>query len=102
MWSDETLLSGRAQFRPEAFPALLRLQEVGLGDAGSYRCRVDFTEAPTRNTLINLTVIGEFGERSWKIYCIVVPLFKDRTHSVVLSREREEEDSKNSPRIFPL
>lgn len=59
VWSDEAWLGARAQFRPEAFPALLRVHDVAAADAGMYRCRVDFNEAPTRNTLINLTVIGK-------------------------------------------
>ena len=59
IWSDEHYLGARAQFRPDAFPALLRVHDIDGDDAGQYRCRVDFTEAPTRNTLINLTVIGE-------------------------------------------
>ena len=59
VWSDEKWLGPRAQFQPDAFPAILRVHNVRGSDAGQYRCRVDFTEAPTRNTIVSLSVIGK-------------------------------------------
>ena len=52
--------SYRAQLHTKSEPtAVLSLLGVAEGDAGSYRCRVDFAEAPSRNSWINLTVIGD-------------------------------------------
>ena len=70
VWSDEKWLGSRAQFRPETFPAVLRVHEVAGSDAGQYRCRVDFREAPTRNTLVNLTVVGMFSMGADPLKCV--------------------------------
>ena len=73
VWSDPGRLAQRAQFSPEAFPALLRLRDVAGADAGLYRCRVDFTEAPTRNSLVNLTVVGKKNVGRELNQCVEAP-----------------------------
>ena len=65
VWSDEKWLGPRAQFQPDAFPAILRVHNVRGSDAGQYRCRVDFTEAPTRNTIVSLSVIGKVQKKMY-------------------------------------
>ena len=39
-------------------PAALVVEDIRPDEAGVYRCRVDFKSAPTRNTLVNVTLLG--------------------------------------------
>ena len=56
--------SYRAQLHTRSEPtAVLSLLGVTEGDAGSYRCRVDFKRSPTRYWKVVLQVIGEGGLR---------------------------------------
>ena len=68
VWSDEKWLGSRANFHLEAYPANLRVDNVQVLDSGQYRCRVDFTEAPTQNTIVNLTIIGNYFNFAIDIY----------------------------------
>ena len=57
-WKDKEYLNERAFLRTTTEPATLNINFVEERDEGEYRCRVDFTKNPTRNSRIHLTVIG--------------------------------------------
>ena len=52
-------LGGRSYFNTTQRPAALIITSTKGFDTGLYRCRVDFQKSPTRNTKIQLNVIGE-------------------------------------------
>lgn len=58
-WSDESVFANRAYFLFDKLPGELAVQNAKDSDTGLYRCRVDFKVAQTRNSAINLTIIGE-------------------------------------------
>ncbi|KAB0805658.1 hypothetical protein PPYR_02628 [Photinus pyralis] len=55
-WSIESL-SDRTGFKFQDDVAKLSLSNARESDEGSYQCRVDFRRSPTRNVLVNVTVI---------------------------------------------
>ncbi|XP_046643483.1 nephrin-like isoform X2 [Daphnia pulicaria] len=73
VWFDEDILKKRATFRGRVSePSILAIGNISLTDQSVYRCRVDFREAKSRNSRINLTVIeppksltvtAEFGQQ---------------------------------------
>ncbi|XP_012285308.1 hemicentin-2 [Orussus abietinus] len=56
-WSSPMALGARAYFITATKPAHLSIDRLEIEDEGTYRCRVDFENSPTRNQKINLTVI---------------------------------------------
>lgn len=60
-WSDENVFANRAYFIPEKQPAELGIDHIRETDQHIYRCRVDFKIAQTRNSKVNLTIIGKWN-----------------------------------------
>ncbi|XP_067208142.1 synaptogenesis protein syg-1 isoform X3 [Linepithema humile] len=57
-WQEEQYFkNNRAYFQTTTEPAVLNIYLIKEQDEGEYRCRVDFTTSPTKNTRIHLTVI---------------------------------------------
>uniref|UniRef100_A0A182N6B0 Ig-like domain-containing protein n=1 Tax=Anopheles dirus TaxID=7168 RepID=A0A182N6B0_9DIPT len=57
--SSNSSFDGRTNFYPNRSPAMLEILQTKPTDSGIYRCRVDFHKSPTRNTRVQLTVIGK-------------------------------------------
>ncbi|ETN67965.1 hypothetical protein AND_000204 [Anopheles darlingi] len=58
-WSDDAMFGDRAYFLFDKKPGELAVQNVRETDSGTYRCRVDFIVAQTRNSVVNLTIIDQ-------------------------------------------
>ncbi|KAL7296975.1 hypothetical protein TKK_0009412 [Trichogramma kaykai] len=58
-WSDDEAFSTRATFLQDKQPAMLGIDHIREDEAGIYRCRVEFQVGQTRNSKVNLSVIGE-------------------------------------------
>ncbi|XP_024082683.1 hemicentin-1 [Cimex lectularius] len=56
-WSAPQVFGPRAYFRTGREPATLILKDIRRHDQGTYRCRVDFRNTPTRSFRYNLSVI---------------------------------------------
>ena len=68
-WRDNTTAGARARFHfyetgmrsetgAKVITGILVINPLMMDDEGVFRCRVDFREAPTRNTRIKLGMIG--------------------------------------------
>lgn len=69
VWSSSSGFGNRAYFHTSNGEQLhhdpvivdhLTVDRAMAADTGVYRCRVDYYKAPTRNRVVNLTVIGNF------------------------------------------
>lgn len=60
VWT-EAYLNQRAYFKTLPEPATLNINHVDKSDEGEYRCRVDFAKNPSRNSRVQLSIIGEYS-----------------------------------------
>lgn len=51
----------RAYFIFDKEPGALSIRSTSSQDSGTYRCRVDFLKAQTRNSKVAVAVIGEYN-----------------------------------------
>lgn len=56
-WSADPILGSRAYFNVDE--SVLSIERVKETDAGQYKCRIDFEKYPTKNFVVNLSVIGK-------------------------------------------
>ncbi|XP_062713300.1 uncharacterized protein LOC109426972 [Aedes albopictus] len=62
-WRDGTILENRAKFKlqeRDKSRAELVINPVLKKDAGVFRCRVDFLLSPTKNSNVNLEIVGKY------------------------------------------
>ena len=73
-WRDNRTVGDRAYFKffetgmrsetgAPVIQSYLHIEDLRIEDRGVFRCRVDFREAPTRNTRIKLGLIGKIGKK---------------------------------------
>ena len=67
----------RAMFITETDPAMLVITSVMVGDAGLFRCRVDFKANQTQNSYVQVSVIGR---NRFYVTLSVVQWFTHPTH----------------------
>lgn len=71
-WSYEKVFSNRAYFVHDKQPAELGIDHIRESDQAVYRCRVDFKMGQTRNSKVNLTVVGKYLN---VIFSFTLPVF---------------------------
>ena len=59
-WYDDGNLGGRGFFGGKNKTSYLSIENLKHKDEGSYRCRVDFKQAPSRIHKLYLQIVGEF------------------------------------------
>ena len=99
-WSSPMGFGDRAYFHTVNSEQLQRGQDIVdhltvdramATDTGIYRCRIDFLKAPTKNRLVNLTVIGKLkGDKSTKhtiivtnYICVFINYFNNINNSAI-------------------